>query len=53
MSKKLSKKDKKEREQLCELYAEAICDFKEYFRDKKKFLAAKKKKTKKNPQTDE
>ena len=40
----------KDKEKLCELYAEAICDFKEYFKCKKKSLAAKKKKTKKKPE---
>jgi hypothetical protein len=49
MSKKQSKKT---REELCELYSEALGDFKKLFRAKKKALKAKNGKTQKNEQTE-
>ncbi len=46
-------KQKKAKEDLCNLYSEAITDFKEYFRSKKKALQANKKKTQKKAEPEE
>ena len=49
MSKKQSKKAK---EELCELYSDAIGEFSKYFKGKKKALEAKNGKTQKKEQTE-